>query len=236
MDSEDFKTQLLNLYEIQKGLNKFGISTPDELQELINQCEKQYLDNVVIPTLKMQADVLLNVFERDVALSLYKDSDGTIRVVDNNKGYNDDEGESDLLTASRSEMKTEALRRMKEIDLYDGVISAFENDDEPLLYEPPQGASYSLDDEEQSMVATTEENYDILVWGVIKCTMKYNRIDADVYCMLYVGHNKDDWESERENLYSGAPHVFTYMPEYNLKDSGSIRIYKSEGGTLLRRI
>lgn len=143
--------------------------------------------------------------------------------------------EEDNSIATRKEMKVEAISRMKAISLYSYIIDDFQDNDTPQVYEPPFGASYDLDDEELEDIHEMESCNDILVWGVIRCTMKYNREDVTVDCMLYVSSNKDDWEEERNDLNNGIPHVFTSMKEYPVKDSGHINIYMSDGGTPLRR-
>ena len=146
----------------------------------------------------------------------------------------EEEDEDDNI-ATRDEMKAEAISRMKAISLDSDIIDDFQESDTPQVYEPPYGASYYLEDEELEGIHELEFRCDILVWGVIRCTMKYNREDVTVDCMLYVSNNKADWEDERNDLYNGIPHVFTSMKEYPVKDSGHINIYLSDGGTPLRR-
>ena len=65
--------------------------------------------------------------------------------------------------------------------------------------------------------------------------MQYNRQEVTVDCMLHVSRNKDEWEQEREDLRNGLPYVYTVLKEYPVTDSGYINVYKSEGGTLLRK-
>ena len=142
--------------------------------------------------------------------------------------------EDDLATLS--EMKEEAIRRMKEVIDYTDIIDYFEETGLPQVYEPPYGASYSLEDDELVNVRNVEHSRHVLVWGVIRCFMLHNnKREMTVDCMLHVSQNKDEWEQEREDLRNGYPFVYTVMKEYPVTDSGHISVYKSEGGTLLRR-
>ena len=133
------------------------------------------------------------------------------------------------------EMRQEAVARMKSIRLYKELIDSFEEDWEPMVYEPPYGAGYILEEDELEKVRHVEAQHNVLVWGVIRCFMKYSGMDIVIDNMLYVGHIKENWPSEREDLASGIPHVYTYCEQLNLYDSGSINIFMSLGGTPLRR-
>lgn len=137
--------------------------------------------------------------------------------------------------ASVGEMKTEAICRMKEIIDYTDIIDYFEETGLPQVYEPPFGASYSLEDGELENVRNIESSRHVLVWGVIRCNMLYNRKEVTVDCMLHVSQNKNEWEQERDDLRNGMPCVYTVMKEYPVIDNGHINVYKSEGGTLLRK-
>lgn len=137
--------------------------------------------------------------------------------------------------ATSNEMKVEAIRRMREVIEYTDIIESFEETGLPQVYEPPYGASYSLEDDELENVRSIENSRNVLVWGVIRCNMMFNRQEVTVDCMLHVSCHKDEWEQEREDLRNGLPNVYTVMKEYPVTDHGNIQIYKSEGGTLLRK-
>ena len=127
------------------------------------------------------------------------------------------------------------ISEMKEVIDYTDIIDYFEETGLPQVYEPPYGASYSLEDDELENVRNVEQSRHVLVWGVIRCFMFYNRQEMTVDCMLHVSQNKDEWAREREDLRNRLPFVYTIMKEYPITDSGYISVYKSEGGTLLRR-
>ena len=147
--------------------------------------------------------------------------------------HEDDSPEAEYATID--EMKEEALCRMKEVIDYTDIIDYFEGTGLPQVYEPPYGASYSLEDDELENIRKIESSRHILVWGVIRCFMLYNKQEVTVDCMLHVSQYKDEWEQEREDLRKGLPYVYTVMKEYPVTDNGHINVYKSEGGTLLRK-
>lgn len=149
--------------------------------------------------------------------------------------HDDEDDSPEVAFATIDEMKAEALYRMKEVIDYTDIIDSFEETGLPQVYEPPYGASYSLEDEELENVRNVENSRHVLVWGVIRCFMQYNRQEVTVDCMLHVSRNKDEWEQEREDLRNGLPYVYTVLKEYPVTDSGYINVYKSEGGTLLRK-
>ncbi len=135
--------------------------------------------------------------------------------------------------ALKAQMKAEAIKRMKSIRLYNYVIEDFEVDGNIQVYEPPQGAAYWLEEDEEERVAQIENDNDILVWGVIRVFVN-DSIDVDY--LLYVSNNQDNWPQERKDLTSHNPMVFAIKDESidSLKH-GRINIYMSSGGTPLRK-
>ena len=140
---------------------------------------------------------------------------------------------------SYDSQKAEAISRMEHLGFYDAIIEDFKETGMPQVYEPPYGASYSLDEDDDSVLMESIADLrkkGILVWGVIRSMMSYNQRSITVDCMLYVSKNKKDWASEREDLFNGYPNVYTCCKEIpSLRDKGEISIYMSEGGTPLRR-
>lgn len=138
-------------------------------------------------------------------------------------------------TATIQEMKAEALARMKAIGLYDASVEAFEQEDEVQVYEPPYGCAYGLEEDDEKSVNDFQAKHGALVWGVIRTffSLSGEELTGDSY--LYVSDKKDLWEEERELLYKGTPTVFTIVKEHpELNQIGSMKVYKSEGGTLLQ--
>lgn len=136
----------------------------------------------------------------------------------------------------RQQMKSEAIGRMKSIRLYSYIIEDFETEDNIQVYEPPQGAAYWLEEEEESVVKSIEKDQDILIWGVIRSFMKYNNDSIVIDNMLFVTSNQDNWQQERDELVNGNPLVYTVMEgDISTLEMGHISIYMSEGGTPLRK-
>lgn len=136
----------------------------------------------------------------------------------------------------KAQMKAEAIKRMKTIHLYSYVIEDFEIEDNIQVYEPPQGAAYWLEEEEETVVKNIEKKQDILIWGVIRSFMKYNNDSIVIDNMLFVTSNQDNWQQERNDLFNGNPLVYTIMKgDISTLEMGHISIYMSAGGTPLRK-
>ncbi len=140
-------------------------------------------------------------------------------------------GRSEKMSATKREMKNEAIRRMASIRMNKEIIDDFKETGNPQVYEPPYGAGYYLEEDEEDVFKKMEKRFNILIWGVIRCYMKYNRKDVVVDCALSVSNNKNDWETERKDLLAMTPFVYTYMADYSIRDHGYINIYLTEGGT-----
>ena len=136
--------------------------------------------------------------------------------------------------ATHQEMKTEAISRMRAIQLYDGTIEAFK-EDMVHVYEPPYGCSYSIEEDDEEYIRAFEQKHGVLVWGVIRTffSIKGEELTGDSY--LYVSGNKEFWKEERELLFNGTPTVYTIIKEHpELNQIGTMKVYRSEGGTLLQ--
>ena len=203
----------------------------DSLLYIRNEDEPLFGDFVrIICTAKLQDEDLELLGKGDNSLNSHQ------AYIEKYLTEHDDEDDSPKTAyATIDEMKEEALCRMKEVIDYTDIIDYFEETGLPQVYEPPYGASYSLEDDELENIRKIESSRHILVWGVIRCFMLYNRQEVTVDCMLHVSQYKDEWEQEREDLRNGLPHVYTVMKEYPITDHGCINVYKSDGGTLLRR-
>ena len=135
----------------------------------------------------------------------------------------------------------EAILRMHLLNMTESIIQAFKNDLQPMIYEPPYGAAYSLDQEEDADLIEEIRRLNrqgLLVWGIISCSMYTRKRTLTVYCMLYIEESiKSEWKDERNELIEGLPHVYTICKEDpSLLDHGTICIYMSPGGTPLRQV
>ena len=135
--------------------------------------------------------------------------------------------------ALKAQMKAEAIKRMKSIRVYNYVVEDFEVEGNIQVYEPPQGASYWLEEDEEERITQIENDQNILVWGVIRV---FVNDDIDVDYLLYVSDNQENWPQERKDLTNHNPKVFAIKDEsIDSMQHGRINIYMSSGGTPLRK-
>lgn len=131
---------------------------------------------------------------------------------------------------TKEHIQDEAIYRMRSIGIDESVIRAFQ-DGEVLVWEPPSGCAYSIEDEDRQIIDAFEEAHHALVWGVIRTFFNEFTIDA----LLYVSETEDRWEEERDNLLRMTPSVFSYMQgNLSFHELRCIRMFMSEGKTLLR--
>lgn len=96
--------------------------------------------------------------------------------------------------------KTEAIRRMKALGIFEYTIKDFEDNDRVSLSEPPAGAYYWADEETQEIIKKLEEKYDILIYTG---TRSFIRIGEDKFTLdtfLFVGDEKREWKEFDEEL------------------------------------
>ena len=68
------------------------------------------------------------------------------------------------MNVSIQEKKTEALKRMKLLNIYEPIIADFEKDTLISQSEHPFGACYYVDDEQLEIIKSVEEKYNALVY------------------------------------------------------------------------
>lgn len=110
------------------------------------------------------------------------------------------------MTATREEMKLEAIERMKSIDIFPETIKQFDVDGKISISEPPLGAFYWLDEKEQQIVEQFEQQYNALVYVGVRCYTNIGCMDA----YLYVSDEKDEWDDDRENLKNHEPLAYVW--------------------------
>lgn len=123
--------------------------------------------------------------------------------------------------------KEEAIKRMKALGIYSETIRQFKNEDLVSYSEPPLGANYWLDDEQKKVVKEFEEEYNALVYFVIRSYTQFGKLDT----MLYVSDHKEEWEMDREDIKCGYAYAYVYnydIPEYS--EIGSVAVQNRFGG------
>ena len=137
------------------------------------------------------------------------------------------------MNVSREDKKAEAVARMKMLGIYPETIDQFEREDLVSISEPPFGAFFWVDDEDKKRIQQFEEEYNALVFVVIRNYTTIGKLDS----YLYVSKYQHEWEKDRLDLVSPDNGLFAYV--YNRDDPdfseiGSIGLRKEPNGGLLR--
>ena len=94
-----------------------------------------------------------------------------------------------------TELKNEAIKRMKILQLKDEIIKEFKDTD--TLYISNLGEALEIaDDEQMQFVKDIEQTKNILVYHLIHRTTQYQ--DTTYY--LFVDNNKKQWKAEKKDL------------------------------------
>jgi len=130
---------------------------------------------------------------------------------------------------SREEKKAEAIKRMKAFGIINDAIRQFEKDDIVMTSEPPLGALFWLNDEQKRLVAEFEEEYDALVYMVVRSNASYGMMDS----YLYVSDYKEEWEQDNEDVRDGYPLTYTYNYDEPLfSEFGIVGVSERFGGLI----
>lgn len=116
------------------------------------------------------------------------------------------------MNVTREEKKAEAIARLKAIGLYKPTVQQFEKDNIVSLSEPPFGAIYWVDDELAATIKKFEEEYDALVYHVVRSFTHFGKMDS----LLYVSDHKDEWNYDFADL--GEGYAMTYTINYDMPD------------------
>lgn len=123
------------------------------------------------------------------------------------------------------EVKDEAIKHMKLLQLHPNVIKEFQDENKLNRSEFGLGIVYWLTDEEKQLVSNFEnEHKGYLVYHVIKTITQDSEI---VYDLLYVTEDTKDWIPDREYLQDNLVLSHTITRD---SESGLIKIKKINGG------
>ena len=128
-------------------------------------------------------------------------------------------------TATREEMKKEAIERMKILGFDEKTIYFFEK--ENFYFESEEGLLFKPNYEEHQIAETHAKEYGYLVFHIIH---SFSNIGETLEC-LTVSPYKEDWDYEKSMLKEGIliAYVYNYsFPENS--ESGSIKIEKGLNG------
>ena len=131
------------------------------------------------------------------------------------------------MNISREIKKQEAIKRLKALNIIDDAIEQFERDDIVMVSEPPYGGLYWLNDEEKEMVKKFEEEYNALVYMVVRSFTNFGKMDS----LLFVSDYDEEYEMEMEDITDG--YVMTYTINHDMpmcSEMGSIVVKPMFGG------
>lgn len=136
---------------------------------------------------------------------------------------------------SREDKKIEAIKRMKKMGVFDETITQFEEDNLVSISEPQKmfcgtiGALYWLDDDQKRIVKAFEEEYNALVYLVVRSYTNIGVMDS----MFYVSNHKEEWEMDNEDLDNN--YACVYVINHDMPDCsefGTISWKEASGGIL----
>lgn len=122
--------------------------------------------------------------------------------------------------------KQEAIERMKTLGIFPQTIKQFKGG-QVSYSEPPLGANYWLDEDQEKIVREFEEEHNALVYFVIRSYTELGKLDA----LLYVSDYEEEWEMDREDISEGyaLAYVYNYDVPY-FSEIGSIGVRERFGG------
>ena len=135
------------------------------------------------------------------------------------------------MNISREDKKIEAIHRMKCMGIIKDAIEQFKEEDIIMVCEPPIGGLYWLNKEEKEMVQEFEQEYNALVYIIVRSWTNIGQMDN----LFYVSDYKEEWEMDRDDIEENLACVYVKnhdMPECS--EFGTIA-YKGVGGGILRR-
>ena len=130
------------------------------------------------------------------------------------------------MKVSKENKMQEAIARMKTLGIYSESIKQFKRG--IVSYsEPPMGANYWLDEEQQAIVKAFEEEYNALVYFGMRSYTEFGKLDS----FLYVSDNEEEWFMDNADIQEGYAVAYVYnhdVPEYS--EIGSIAVRERFGG------
>lgn len=123
--------------------------------------------------------------------------------------------------------KEEAIKRMKALGIFNQTIQQFKKEDLVSCSEPPMGANYWIDKEQEKLVKDFEEEYNALVYFVVRSYTVFGKLDS----FLYVSDYQEEWEMDNADIEDG--YVMSYVHNYDAPECsefGSIGIQERFGG------
>lgn len=132
-----------------------------------------------------------------------------------------------MLLLSKKEMKKEAIKRMKILQLHQNVLDDFMNENKLNKSDSPLGSLYWLDEEEIKIVKDFEKRHNVLVYHVIHTFSNL----GETYELLFVATEKEEWENEKRDLKNGYAFAQVIVIDYDPNsEMGYIGVESKNGG------
>lgn len=130
----------------------------------------------------------------------------------------------------RDDKRLEAIKRMKKMNLFAPAIKQFAEDHAVMVSEPPIGGLYWLNAEQKKMVQEFENEWNALVYLVVRSYTNLGTMDS----IFYVSDHKDEWPMDNDDLAENCACV--YVVNHDMPDCsefGTIA-WKNVNGGILR--
>lgn len=131
------------------------------------------------------------------------------------------------IKVNKKEMKEEAIKRMKILQLHQNVLDDFMNESKLNKSDSPLGSLYWLDEEEIKIVKDFEKRHNVLVYHVIHTFSNL----GETYELLFVTTEKEEWENEKRDLKNGFAFAQVIVIDYDPNsEMGYIGVESKNGG------
>jgi len=110
------------------------------------------------------------------------------------------------MNISREDKIKEAVSRMKKMGTFSQTIEQFEKEGFVSISEPPFGAFYWAEGEDLDRIRKFEEEYNAVVFLVIRSYMEFGKCDA----LVYVSDYSEEWEQDNELLNENICYAYVY--------------------------
>lgn len=135
------------------------------------------------------------------------------------------------MKVSREEKKKEAIKRMKLWKIYPETIKQFEKDGLISMSEPPFGAYYWITPEIEKAVREFEEEYNAMVYSVIRSYTNIGIMDS----YLFVSDYCEEWEMDINDISKHRTLAYVNNITYpDCSELGSIGVERTPAAGLKR--
>ena len=135
------------------------------------------------------------------------------------------------IRATKEEMRQEAERYMKQLQMSEEIIQAFT--EKAILYVSynDNGDAVEFSEDELDMVKRVEEEYEVMVYHVLRNII----FGIEMTTMLTVSSAKEDWKyGYLSQLDSGEFLTYAYVESYLESGIGSVVLAVTEGDGIKR--